>query len=101
MKLLQIICIEEYAKEVREILRHSGVRAFSYFKVHGYKPKEVGSSSSWFASDHPATDSVLFLVYILEDCLEEIFQRVEDFNQKVTALSKIHVACMAVEKSNF
>ena len=36
MKLLLVTCIQEYEKEVKNILKHSGVKSFSYQTVSGY-----------------------------------------------------------------
>lgn len=99
MKLLHITCIKEYEKDVKKILKHSGVKAYSYHAVKGLK--NDNGDKSWFVSESLPTDSLMFSVFIENACLIDIFKRVEEFNQTSPSLSKIHIACLQVEQSNF
>lgn len=101
MKLLQIISVLEYKSDVMEILKHSGVHAFSYHSVQGIKSKVQRESQPRFVSTDPAAASILFSVYIENGCEKDIFKRVDEFNEQLTTRSKIHIACIQVEQSNF
>ena len=97
MKLLLVTCIQEYEKEVKQVLKHQGVTSFSFQTVNGYSNNQ--DQDAWFVSEKIATDSLLFTVFIENDCLEELFGRFKQFNDKQTVNSKIHIACLDVNKS--
>lgn len=99
MKLLLITCIQEYEENVKGILKHSGVKSFSYQSVKGYKNENGGEISNWFVSSDIPTESLLFTVFIENQCMDDIFEQIEKFNTHTTALSKVHVACLAVDQS--
>ena len=98
MKLLLITAIEEFEKDVKNILKHSGVKAFSYQSVKGFKNngEELGN---WFSSDNIEIDSLLFTVFIESRYVDEIYNRVEDFNSRQKTLSHVHIATVQLEKS--
>jgi nitrogen regulatory protein PII len=97
MKLLLVTCIEEYEKNVKKILRHSGVQSFSYQEVSGYSNGHGQRTS--FVSESIPTASLLFTVFIENQCIDELFESFEDFNNKQSVNTKIHVACLDVNRS--
>ena len=99
MKLLLLTCIEEYENVVKEILKHSGVKAFSYQSVKGYKNTENSELNNWFVSDDIPMKSLLFTIFIEDTCMPDIFDRVEKFNEERASLSKLHLACLKVEQT--
>lgn len=99
MKLLLITAIEAFEKDVKKILSHSGVKAFSYQEVKGYKNESDGTMDNWFASGHNEFNSLLFTVFIECECVNDIYERVEKFNAKQESLSHIHVATLEIEKT--
>ena len=100
MKLLLITAIEEFEKNVKEILVHSGVSAFSYSPVKGYKSDEKQISlENWFASQISETDSLLFTAFVPEENVDKVYHYVEKFNQKQEFLSRIHLSTLNIEKS--
>ena len=98
MKLLLITAIEEFEKDVKNILKHSGVKAFSYQSVKGYKNngKEL---ENCFSSDNVEIDSLLFTVFIESRYVDEIYIRIQDFNSRQKTLSHVHIATVQLEKS--
>lgn len=99
MKLLLITAIEAFEKDVKKILSHSGVKAFSYQEVKGYKNESDGTMDNWFASGHNEFNSLLFTVFIECECVNDIYERVEKFNDEQKSLSNIHVATLEIEKT--
>lgn len=99
MKLLLITCIEEFEKEVRKILNHSGVKSFSLQSVKGYKNENENELENWFPSDDIPIESLLFTVFISQECTEELCYRIEAFNEKQESSSRIHLAVLAIDKS--
>ena len=62
MKLLLITAIEEFEKDVINILKNSGVKAFSYQSVKGFK-NDKNEMKNWFGKDDIAVDSLLSTVF--------------------------------------
>ncbi len=62
MKLLLITAIEEFEKDVINILKNSGVKAFSYQSVKGFK-NDKNEMKNWFGKDDIAVDSLLITVF--------------------------------------
>lgn len=100
MKLLLITAVEEFEKNVKEILVHAGVSAFSYTSVKGYK-SEGGliSLENWFAAQVTESDSLLFTVFVPDENVEKVFHYVEKFNQKREFFSRIHLSSLDIENS--
>lgn len=98
MKLLLITAIEEFEKEVKNILKHSGVKAFSYQSVKGFK-NNGDELENWFSSDNVEIDSLLFTVFIESRYVDEIYIRIQDFNSRQKTLSHVHIATVQLEKS--
>jgi len=99
MKLLLITAVAAFEKDVKKILSHSGVKAFSYQEVKGYKNDIDGTLDNWFVSSHNEFNSLLFTVFIECECVEDIYNRIEKFNGKQESLSHIHVATLQIEKT--
>lgn len=97
MKLLLVTCIQEYEKEVKNILKHSGVKSFSYQRVSGYS--NGTDSRAWFISEGIATESLLFTVFIENQCIDDLFESFEKFNSGQSVNTKIHVGCLEVNRS--
>ena len=98
MKLLLITAIEEFEKDVKNILKHSGVKAISYQSVKGFK-NNGDELENWFSSDNVEIDSLLFTVFIESRYVDEIYIRIQDFNSRQKTLSHVHIATVLLEKS--
>ena len=100
MKLLLITAIEEFETDVINILNHSGVKAFSYQSVKGFKNNK-NEMSNWFGKDDIAVNSLLFTVFSDCNCVDDIYKSVNEFNQKQKTVSRIHIATINLENENF
>lgn len=98
MKLLLITCIEEFENDVKNILKHSGVKAFSYQSVKGYKNGKEADVSNWFVASDSPVDSLLFVAFIESGSADEIFAKAERFNVGRGASSRLHLTCINSEK---
>lgn len=97
MKIIILTAIEEFEQEVKDILKHSGVKSFSMQRVKGFKNSDSSGSHNWFVSEEIATESFVFMVFVESSCVNEILKRVEEFNHSQESLSRIHLASIAVE----
>ena len=100
MKLLLITAIEEFETDVINILKHSGVKSFSYQSVKGFKNNK-NEISNWFGKDDIAVNSLLFTVFSDCNCVDDIYKNVNEFNQKQKTVSRIHIATINLENENF
>lgn len=98
MKLLLITAIEGFETEVKTILNHSGVKAFSYQSVKGFK-NNGNELENWFPTDNLSVDSLLFTVFVEDAFVDGIYRSVENFNSQQETLSHIHIATVQLEKS--
>jgi nitrogen regulatory protein PII len=101
MKLLVIIAIKEFEKNVKQILKKSGVEIFSYRNVTGYKDiTEESIENNWFASEMNENESVMFYAFVKEENVDIVFDLINNFNSNQKTQSNIHIAVLNIEKYN-
>ncbi|WP_339833705.1 hypothetical protein [uncultured Flavobacterium sp.] len=101
MKLLIITAIKEFEKEIKQQLKTAKVSTFSYKNVIGYRDNtEDAIESNWFSSEMNKSESILFYAFVKKENVDTLFVSINEFNSKQETLSKIHVAVLAIEKSN-
>lgn len=100
MKLLLITAIEEFEKDVINILKNSGVRSFSYQSVKGFK-NDKNEMNNWFGKDDIAIDSLLFTVFSEYNCVDSIYKNINEFNSNQETVSQIHIVTINSEDENF
>ena len=101
MKLLLITSIAEFSKEVKQILKNTQVKAYSYRDVTGYRDAtEEAINSNWFGSEMNENESVLFYAFVPQQNVDSIYAAIEEFNAKQQTPSRIHIAIINIEKSN-
>lgn len=101
MKLLIITAIKEFDKNVKEILKRSGVEIFSYRNVTGYKDiTEESIEDNWFASEMNENESIMFYAFVKKENVDIVFDLINNFNENQKTLSNIHVATLNIEKYN-
>jgi nitrogen regulatory protein PII len=101
MKLLLITAIQEFEKDIKQILKKSDVKIFSYKNVKGYRDStEETMESNWFASEMNINESLLFYAFVPKKNVDKVFNLVAEFNEKQESMSHIHLAMLNIEKSN-
>ncbi|MEO8235954.1 MAG: hypothetical protein ABI549_11115 [Flavobacterium sp.] len=101
MKLVIITTIEEFAKEVKQILKNAQVTSYSYKEVIGYKnSSEEPLESNWFGVEMDENESILFYAFVPKDNVDKVYESVNEFNAKQETESYIHIAVLNIEKSN-
>jgi hypothetical protein len=101
MELLIITAVREFEKDIKLLLKKSGVATFSYTHVSGYKDlSDQPMESNWFASNVGEFESVLFYAFIKKTNVLEVIKGIDEFNGKLETISKIHVAILDVKQTN-
>jgi nitrogen regulatory protein PII len=101
MKLLLITAVKEFENNIKQILKKSKVKSFSYKDVKGFKDNsEDAIESNWFASEMNINESILFYAFVQKENVDTVFELVAEFNKKQKSLSHIHLAMLNIEKSN-
>jgi len=100
MKLLLILCIEEYGDDVRKILSSQGVPIYSETDIHGFKTDtNKPDLSNWFAQKAGGTFSKLFFSIQPESSVKSVLDAIEEFNKASEDHSRypIHAYQLAIE----
>lgn len=101
MKLLVITAVQEYSKDIKAILKKSEIHTYSYKDVTGFRDlSETSLENNWFAGEMHENQSVIFYAFVEKENSDQLFNRVNEFNDQQKNLSKVHVVILNVEKSN-
>jgi nitrogen regulatory protein PII len=101
MKLLLITAVKEFEKDIKQILKKSGVKSFSFRDVNGFKDSsEEAMEGNWFATNMQENESVLFYAFVEKGNVDTVFGIVAEFNEMQKTASHIHLAMLNIEKSN-
>ena len=101
MKLLLITAVAEFEKEVKQILKKSQVKTFSYREVTGYRDtSEDAIESNWFGTEMNENESIMFYAFVEKENVDMVCSAITEFNAKQQTLSHIHSAVINIEKSN-
>lgn len=101
MKMIVITAIRLFEVDIVKMLKENNVNAFSSTELVGHANKKSSNNSdNWFGGGNGHKESMLFFAFIPEQNVDTVFHAVEDFNEKQTTESRIHLAVLNVEKSN-
>lgn len=100
MKLLTLTVVKEFEKDVKKLLIHTGVKAFTFMDVTGYRDASTDSvDDNWFASETNETASLLFWAFVPAEAVVKVEAAILHFNAKQTSASRIHLSILPIEKS--
>lgn len=101
MKLLVITAVEAFEKDIKQLLKQSGLSHFSYQPVMGYRDaSQEALGTNWFASEMNEAESVVFYAFVKKEMADSLFALVDGFNAREESQSKVHVAVLNIEKYN-
>lgn len=98
MKLVAIMCVEEYSELARKLLKELKVPAFSESEIMGYKFAEDKEDDNWFANKHTMDNSHLFFTMCADEKAEEIMEAVKKCKEEITH-NHVHAFVLNIEKS--
>lgn len=100
MKLLVLTAVKYYEKEIKNILKKSGVKNYTYKDAVGYRDLSGSSvQENWFANDMHEGMSIVFFAFVSNESIDMVFDKVSEFNEDAESFSHIHVAALPIERS--
>ncbi|GLB51529.1 hypothetical protein NBRC110019_05680 [Neptunitalea chrysea] len=101
MKLLIITAVSEFETDIKLLLKKSEVQVFSCQEVTGYKDvTDTDIEGNWFAGEMISTNSILCYAFVTAENVNDVIANIDEFNNKQDFLSKVHVAEVAIERTN-
>lgn len=101
MELLIITAAEMFEKDIKQMLKKSGVTTFSYMNITGYKdPTGEPMESNWFASNIGEHASILFHAFVHNNVVDKVIGAIDEMNAVQQSESRIHLAILDIKKSN-
>ena len=99
MKLVIVTTVDEYKKQVIEILREAGLESFSKSSIEGFKTSMPDQSTdSWFAYERSSADSEMFFSFTEDQKIETLFDLIKRFNEALDSNNPLHAAVMPIER---
>ncbi|MEO9482461.1 MAG: hypothetical protein ABJG47_03410 [Ekhidna sp.] len=101
MELIIITAVSQFEKDIKLLLKKSGVNSFSYMDVTGYKDlSDQPMEANWFASDIGEHTSILFYAFVQKELIDEVLELIDKLNDGQETASKIHAAVLDIKKTN-
>ncbi|MDX1639661.1 MAG: hypothetical protein R3281_16985 [Balneolaceae bacterium] len=98
MKLILLMCIEEYARDLRKILVKHGVPTFSETNIDGYRLEEGDIASNWFSTGgRRGIYSHLFFSFLETTKAEELMEAIKAYNEEKDDNHPLRAFLMNVE----
>lgn len=98
MKLIMLLCIEEYASDLRKILFDHNVSIFSETNIDGFRMEKGDLAENWFSSSgRRGIYSHLFFSFIDPSTARELMAAVEEYNSELEGTHPLHAFLMDVE----
>ena len=101
MKLLVVVGVNHFNKEIKRILDESGISIYSQTNIVGHNEMvEENLSANWFASTSEFQKSVLYFSFTGSAKAESVLKLVNKQNETIDSTSRIRAFIMPVETHN-
>lgn len=97
MKIVAIMCVEEFADKARKLLKDSNVSVFSESDIMGYHLNENDSDDNWFADKHSPESSHLFFTMCNDNKADELMNSITECKLE-TKNKHVHAFQLNIEK---
>jgi hypothetical protein len=99
MKLVLVTAVEEFQKDVLNIFKKANIESFSSSDIDGYKnAPSLLMASNWFSAGKNGNESVMFFSFTNKEKIDDLFQLLEEFNNKVETNNPIKAIVVPIEK---
>lgn len=97
MKIVVIMCVEEYADKARKLLRDSNISTFSEGDIRGYHLTKNISTDNWFADKHSPENSNFFFTMCDENKANELLNAIKQCKVEIEN-EHVHAFQLNIEK---
>lgn len=97
MKLVVLMCAEEFAGSARKIFNDAKIQAFSESSINGFKLTEDNESDNWFAGKHAMENSEVIFTVCNDQKAGELMNAISDCKVK-TQNDHVYAFQLNVEK---
>ncbi len=99
MVLVIITAVHAFHKDVKAILKESGIMAYSYFQVVGHKENhDQSNNDNWFAGGPLESDSMMYQIFTDSEKCSVLMQHAKAFNAKQETSNAIHILKLQVNE---
>ncbi|PID70940.1 MAG: hypothetical protein CR985_02320 [Flavobacteriales bacterium] len=99
MKLVILTVVDEFEKQIIELLKEAGIENYSESQIDGYKNStSVLESSNWFSGEIGGVKSRMFFSFNTSDKIDKLCERVEEFNQNLETNNPVRLVVVPIEK---
>jgi hypothetical protein len=103
MKLVAIMSLDTYRKDLHALLRERKIEVFSELDIEGYHQAssggEVNPSPGWFRGGTPPTDSTLTWAFLDDDQAAQLLDTIDDFNDRRDLERPVRAFQMSVDRA--
>ena len=101
MKLVAIMSLDAYRKDLHQIYREHEVRVFSELDIRGYHHQKPPPATKvgWFGGTDSAAYSTLTWAFLPEEQAGDLLEAIEDYNEMHNLDHPIRAFQMPVDRS--
>lgn len=99
MKMIVLMCVEQFVDEARKLLNDINIQAYSESEMLGVKKQNDDESDNWFAQKHFPHNSHLLFTVVTDEEANKIMIAVDELNKKDKSI--IRAFQLNIEKAVF
>lgn len=97
MKLVALMCVEEYVDDARKLLKEQKIAAYSEAPMKGFKIEDHDESQNWFASKHVPDNSHIFFTMCNDQTANELMAAIQTCSES-KKIDSVHAFQLNIEK---
>lgn len=97
MKMVVLMCVEQFVENARKLLKDLNIKAYSESEIKGVKNTKDNESDNWFAQKHLADNSHILFTIVSEEEADKVLTTIKQNNESKGSL--IHAFQMNIEKA--
>lgn len=98
MELIIITAVHAFKAEIKELLKKSGVNAYSHTDVTGTTDlSNESKASNWFGASSAEHQSIVFYAFVQHEYVPKLMDAIKELNASQQSQSHVHAAVMEVK----
>lgn len=100
MKLIIVLSITDYKKQVIKILDTAGIKRFSTLDITGYKKRKENATLNWFGTEiqEVKTNSILLFSFAPKEVADRVVKEFDRCNEDNPTPFPVHAFVLDVEQ---